>query len=855
MSSAFDKLRRILVLEREQGCNDRAVIGGLDRFIEFWAKQAREEPAPAVGHITIDEVIESLSPYGERSPDTRRQIVEDLVRRLLESRAVAPPPPEEEDQREDADHAAPAETLAPAEAPKDAEAPAAVECEQAPSPEPEPARNETPTPSAPQPRRQPRRSDRFTFDSPVTVLRGVGPANGQRLNRLGLYTVRDVLYHFPRRYDDLSQLKTINRLQHDDQVTIVGIVKRTSTARRPGNKAVTSVVISDGTDSIACKWFNQPHQETRFHVGQEIAVSGRVSEYLGKLQFVAPEWEPLQRDLLHTGRLVPIYGLTEGLSARWMRRLLKNALDDWAPRVADPLPQEMLARTGLMRLDRALTEVHFPTDSQSLARARERLCFDEFLLLQLGIMGYRRAWEALPGKPLIVPHDEIDALIAGLPFELTGAQRRAIDAILADLAKPHPMKRLLQGDVGSGKTVVAVAAMMATAKNGLQAAIMAPTTVLAEQHYRTLSALLVDQPDLCCELLVGSLSADDKALAQQRITAGQAQIIIGTHALIQEAVDFDELGLVIVDEQHRFGVAQRAALSAKGDDPRPHMLAMSATPMPRTLALTAFGDTDISTLDEMPRNRQPIVTAVRDESSRERIYSFIGAQIAQGRQAFVICPLVEESEVIDSSAATTTHRLLQQEIFPHLQVGLLHGRMSPEEKERVMATFARGDYHILVSTAVVEVGIDVPNASIILIEGAERFGLAQLHQFRGRVGRGEHKSYCILLTIKPSEEAMARLRIMEETADGFALAEKDLELRGPGDFLGARQHGLPMLRAADLSDTATLELARAEALNVFDQDPTLSRPEHENLAASVLHFWHLDDPGQPSDDGDDGGQS
>jgi len=501
----------------------------------------------------------------------------------------------------------------------------------------------------------------------------------------------------------------------------------------------------------------------------------------------------------------------------------------------------MLKSTGLMQLGTALEQIHFPASRASLQQARQRLCFDEFFLVQLGLLSRRHAWRSQQGRALAVPWGEIDGFVSRLPFQLTEAQQRAINDILGDLEKGVPMSRLLQGDVGSGKTVVAVAAMLATVRNGLQAAVMAPTSILADQHYRTISTLLEGCPETHCTLLTGRLSDAEKRQLRGDIFRGRAQIVVGTHALIQASVDFARLGLVVVDEQHRFGVAQRAALRGKGTTFAPHLLAMSATPIPRTLALTVYGDMDISVLDEMPPNRQRVVTAVRDRRSRERIYSFIESQVAQGRQAFIICPLVEESDRVEAKAAVAEHRRLQEEIFPRLRLGLLHGRMDAEEKEQSMTSFRRGEYDILVSTPVVEVGIDVPNATVMLIEGADRFGLAQLHQFRGRVGRGQHKSYCILLFDDPSEDGLKRTRIIAETDDGFALAEKDLQLRGPGDFFGMRQHGLPRLRVAKLSDTAILERARSEALRVFQEDPDLARPEHRAMAMSVRRFWRSGD--------------
>lgn len=821
MASAYDKLRRILSLEQEQGYRDRAVVGGLSRFLTYWEREAREESEGIGRSPAVAEVVGMLSGYADLSLAARRETLDRLLDLLVEEGSHRGRGPESGRARPSEDSVAGAgdgEQMAP-------------------------HRNASQVETARSGRQETRSGapGQLTLDSPITRLKGVGQVMAARLERLGLRKIRDLLHHFPRRYNDFSDLRTINRLAPGEEVTIVGIIQSTRTGRTQSGKVITRAVVTDGTGSIEVQWFNQRYLANRLKPGNEVAISGKVGEYLGRLVFNSPEWEPLRRELLHTARLVPVYPLTEGIKGRWMRRLSRATLDYWAPLIMDPLPPSMLKSTGLMQLGTALEQIHFPASRVSLQQARQRLCFDEFFLVQLGLLSRRHAWRSQQGRALAVPWREIDGFVSRLPFQLTEAQQRAINDILGDLEKRVPMSRLLQGDVGSGKTVVAVAAMLATVRNGLQAAVMAPTSILAEQHYRTISRMLEGCPETHCTLLTGRLSDAEKRHLRGDIFRGRAQIVVGTHALIQASVDFARLGLVVVDEQHRFGVAQRAALRGKGTTFAPHLLAMSATPIPRTLALTVYGDMDISVLDEMPPNRQRVVTAARDRRSRERIYSFIESQVAQGRQAFIICPLVEESDRVEAKAAVAEHRRLQEEIFPRLRLGLLHGRMDAEEKERSMTGFRRGEYDILVSTPVVEVGIDVPNATVMLIEGADRFGLAQLHQFRGRVGRGQHKSYCILLFDDPSEDGLKRMQIIAETDDGFALAEKDLQLRGPGDFFGMRQHGLPRLRVAKLSDTAILERARSEALRVFQEDPDLARPEHRAMAMSVRRFWRSGD--------------
>lgn len=824
MSSAYDKLRRILSLEREQGCRNRAVIGGFSRFLTYWEKEAKKE-APKEQLPDIDQIVTLLGGYAELSPEMRLETIHCILELL--DREVPEPSLEAEAPPTEAVVALPAEDTSTECLAEAAASPALGEKAPAAPQEPVPAAAMEQAPQGP------------GLDAPVTALKGISEINQKRLARLGIETIEDLLYHLPRRYDDYGRLKTINRLALGDEVTVVGIIQKVTTQTTRSGKSVVRLTIHDGTAPIAATWFNQPYLAKRFRVGREIVLSGTVDEYLGRLVFNAPEWEPLQRQLLHTGRLVPVYPLTARLSGRWLRRMIRSALDIWVPRIQDPLPPALRQGYDLMDLGTALRQIHFPDDQASLAAARRRLCFDEFLLLQLGILRHRARRQAQRARVLEIPGQEIADYIASLPFALTAAQQRAVRQILDDLAKPLPMSRLLQGDVGSGKTVVAVIAALAVVHNGLQVAIMAPTAILAEQHYHTFEQLLGERRRVRCALLTGDLTPLEKRDIQEEIANGRVQVVVGTQALIQEAVNFARLGLVVVDEQHRFGVAQRGALRAKAGELQPHLLAMSATPIPRTLALTVYGDLDISILDEMPPGRQEIVTAVRTHHSCERIYAFIRSQIEQGRQAFVICPLVEESARLEATAAVAEYERLQSEVFPQLRVGLLHGRMSAEEKERAMAAFVAGDTDILVSTAVVEVGIDVPNATVMLIEGADRFGLAQLHQFRGRVGRGEHQSYCILLSDDPSESGLQRLRIMEETNDGFVLAEKDLEMRGPGDFFGVRQHGLPPLRVAKLSDTIILDQARRAAGEILERDPELAAPEHRLLAERVDSFWRF----------------
>jgi ATP-dependent DNA helicase RecG len=686
--------------------------------------------------------------------------------------------------------------------------------------------------------------------SPLSEIKGVGAARARRLARLGVRSIEDLIYLFPRRYDDFSQLKTIDQLQYGEEVTIVGVVWEARNQKTRSGMNLTKALISDGTGTVEAVWFNQPYMLRQLRHGRRIVLSGQVDQYLGRLSFQSPQWEPWRDKLLHTGRLVPIYPLTQGLSARRLRALVEAMVEKWVPRIADPLPTSLKQKYDLIDLPTALHDIHFPGSQESLDSARHRLCFDEFLLIQLGVLKQRLAWQQRPGRAMVVDQQLLDGFVGALPFQLTTAQERVLQQITADLQQDRPMSRLLHGDVGSGKTVVALGAMLVAVANGMQAVIMAPTEILAEQHYGTITSLLAEAAEklssqnsnlaqtmsaLQVGLLTGSLTPSEKDARREQIASGELDLIMGTHALIQEGVSFKDLGLAIIDEQHRFGVAQRAALRQKGHNP--HVLVMTATPIPRTLALTIYGDLDISTIDEMPPHRQKIVTHWLEPSERERAYAFLRSQVEQGRQAFIICPLVEESEKIEAKAAVSEYKRLQNEIFPDLSLGLLHGRMSGSEKEEIMDRFRQGEFSVLVSTPVVEVGVDVPNATVMLVEGADRFGLAQLHQFRGRVGRGEQQSYCLLLAESPSMGGEQRLKIIETTSDGFLLAEEDLKMRGPGEFFGTRQSGLPDLRVAKLSDVRVLEEARQAALELFETDPGLARPEHQALAQKVREFW------------------
>jgi len=600
-----------------------------------------------------------------------------------------------------------------------------------------------------------------------------------------------------------------------------------------------TVLLRDDTGSAGVVFFNPRYLAKILKRDQRLVVHGKVTRWRGSIVIQHPDWEivePGDDERLHAGRWVPVYSTTEGLYPRQLRALMWRLVDEFASTVPEMLPEAVIARRTLVPLPRALRDFHFPENEHALVAARRRLAFDDFLLLQLGFAILKARASRARGLA-INPRGELAArLRATLPYRLTGAQDRVWDEIRRDMASPWPMHRLLQGDVGSGKTVVAALAAVTAVEAGYQAAIMAPTEILAEQHFMTFRQLLAPL-GIDVTLLTSSLTVAERKARRAGVATGEIPVAVGTHALVQEGVGFRKLGLAVVDEQHRFGVEQRARLKSLGEEP--DVLVMTATPIPRTLALTLHGDLDVSVLDELPPGRTPVVTRARTDAQRAKVYDFIRDQVRNGRQAYIVYPLVEESETLDLKAATDMARALARDVFSDATVGLLHGRLKFDEKDEIMRRFKDGAIQILVSTTVIEVGIDVPNASIMLIEHAERFGLSQLHQLRGRVGRGPYASYCILMTgARPTDEAQRRIDAMVQTTDGFKIAEVDLEIRGPGDFFGTRQSGLPEFRVADLlRDGPILEEARREAEQIIARDAELRDPAHRGLRAALLARW------------------
>ncbi len=681
-------------------------------------------------------------------------------------------------------------------------------------------------------------------DIPVRYVKGVGPRRAELLNRLKIETVEDMLYYFPRRYEDRNKFISISKVKIGEYQTIkgeiltMGIYK--SGKPRPFEKGrdkgltIFQLAVGDDTGVIYATWFNQPYMKRWFRVGEKIILYGKVEKYK-VLRINTPEFEIIKdeaEETIHTGRIVPIYPSTESLSQRTLRSIMKNILDEYLEYVAEYLPVNMRARNKLLDLKTAIANMHFPENENLREMAYERIVFDEFFILQLAlVLRKSKIKQAKDGIAHKIEGELSELFKALLPFKLTEAQKVVMEDIENDMASPKPMNRLLEGDVGSGKTIVAAYALVLTAQNGYQGALMVPTEILAEQHFLNLNRLF-GPLGLSVVLLTNGIPDDMRHKAYMMIEDGSANVVIGTHALIQEGVKFKNLGLVVIDEQHKFGVDQRARLKEKGLNP--DILFMTATPIPRTLAMTLYGDLDLSILYEVPEGKIPPKAYLVGEGKRQGIYKFIAQEVGAGHQAYIIYPVIKKGKKENLKAATEMFAKFKDEVFPQFNVGLIHGRLEGQEKERAMDDFRTGKIQILVSTTVIEVGIDNPNVSVMLIENPERFGLSQLHQLRGRIGRGGQKSYCILLSDTESEEAKRRLKALISTTSGFRIAEEDLEIRGPGEFFGTRQHGLPELRYANLiSDVRQLEAARREAFNLVRADPTLSDERH-NLLRKIL---------------------
>ena len=671
------------------------------------------------------------------------------------------------------------------------------------------------------------------LSDPVTILKGVGPSKAKQLANLNIFTLRDLICHFPRGYEDRTRLVPIEKLEPDRPACFKAMVMnapRTSHIRK--GLDITKVQVADHSARLTLTFFNQKFTAEQLQYGKEYIFYGAVSgDFIG-YNMTSPVFEALDAPPVTTRRILPLYPLTAGLSNAVLLKTIRQALA-LCDTPEEIIPEPVRKQYGILSAERAYTAIHEPSSMEEAEMAKRRLIFEEFFVFSAGLslMRAARAQKKLP------PYENRDltAFYAALPFTLTGAQQRSISEIAKNVSRGAPMNRLVQGDVGSGKTMVAAAAAYLAVQNHHQAALMAPTEILAEQHYASLSRLFVPL-GLRTVLLTGSMTPKRKRVIREQIAAGEADLIIGTHALLSDATVFSDLGLVITDEQHRFGVAQRSKLSAKGHDP--HLLVMSATPIPRTLALLMYGDLEVSILDELPPGREQVDTFLVNESYRPRINAFIRKHVAEGHQCYVVCPAVEENEELNLTSATVWAETLQKTVFPDLRIALLHGQMKGAEKEAVMGAFSRGEADVLVATTVIEVGVDVPNATLMVIEDADRFGLSQLHQLRGRVGRGKAKSYCILTSRNRSSDTLQRLKALCKTTDGFKIAEEDLALRGPGDFFGSRQSGLPVFRVASFScDLTTLKQAQEASAQWIDTFGTADTPEAQALRSRIADLF------------------
>ena len=818
MLKSLEKLTKILLLEKQAKFADKAIIGGLHKFYPNWIIEARSEPIPA---DLLRQIEDLFTNYAMLDMTSREVGITSILSAI-----------KQQDQEQSVNSDLYVKTT------------------------PVPYRNEKiETPLKPKENknsfRQINQSKQATgLQSSLTILHGIGDIKKELYESLGVHKIEDLLYYFPRRYVDYSTLKTINRIEYDEELTIIATVQSLlTTPIHRKNQARVEVVVSDGTGFLRLVFFRSLKYvqsfEKHFLRGTQLVISGKVSMYLGRKQMNDPAFEPLDAAHLNTNRITPVYPLTAGLSQKDVRTAVNSALRFYLTRIQDHLPHELKRTTGLIDLPVALHQVHYPDSFDLLRSAQDRLAFDEIFFLQLGVQQQKQAWQAIPAEKFEISDTRVESITTALPFSLTAAQQKVIKEIRSDLSSGRPMNRLIQGDVGSGKTIVAAIACAAVCINGGQAAFMAPTGILAEQHYQSLLRTLARDgreglPLLQKEirLLTGDSSTQEREEIARGCQDGTIKLLIGTHALIEDPVTFKNLQLAIIDEQHRFGIAQRAALRSKGENP--HLLVMSATPIPRSLALTLFGDLDISIIDEMPVGRKPVDTRIIHPFAREKVYQLINKELSNGHQAFIIYPLIDKGDDEDQKAAVNEHAYLQKEVFTNYNLGLLHGRMPPDEKERIMRDFREGKHEILVSTTVIEVGVDIPNATVMLIEGANRFGLAQLHQLRGRVGRGGDDAYCLLIPENEDSLENERLAVMTETTDGFILAEKDLEQRGPGDFIGYRQSGYADLRMASLTDIHLIEKARTSAQDILRDDPALDKPEHQLIAAKLTELWNIE---------------
>ncbi len=806
----IEKLERIILQEKSQGSFNRAVFGGLANFIPTWNQEARSE---SIDSTAVCEISDLLRNYEAVPPDARNA----SLSRILELLNLIKSSLKVNDFDNHSADTTPSRAFSQT--------------------------GQSVSSSAGLPLLTQNKMVPVGFlpglDSPLTILPGIGVNRAKLLKKLTLHSLGDLLYFFPRRYDDYSKLKTIDHISEGETLSIIGSVENISTFRvKNSSRLITQALISDGSGCLQLKWFNNPYVERQLKPGMKIIVSGKIEKYLGRYVMNHPTWELLDSEHLNTNRIVPVYPLTANITQRTLRNLAHMCVNHWADKIPDIFPESVLQKFNLMKLSQALRQIHYPDNDALIHMARNRLAFDEVFMMQLGVLRQKHRWESDKAKTYDISDQQLQSFYSCLPFKLTTAQQKAIEEIRADLRKGHPMNRLLQGDVGSGKTAVAAAAIAIVCREGAQSTVMAPTSILANQHYATLQDHLTfpggfDSGQI--KLLTSDTPAQEKTEIKKRTMDGEVKILIGTHALIEEPINFRDLQLAVIDEQHRFGVEQRTVLRQKGN--HPHLLVTSATPIPRSLALTIYGDLDLSVLDEMPKGRKEVKTIILPPLNKSLAYKKIQDEIRKGHQAFIVYPLIDQTDTESTNGAVQEFERLQKETFPEHRIGLLHGRLRPLDKQTIMEKFRDKEIQILVTTTVIEVGMDIPNATVMMVDSANRFGLAQLHQLRGRVGRGTDESVCYLVPECADAVENERLKIMEGTNDGFLLAEQDLSQRGPGDFLGARQTGFVGFKMVSFTDTHLIEKARQCAKEIFQEDLNLDLPKHHHIRTTYNRYW------------------
>lgn len=813
MNDAYKRLEKILLLEIKRNYDDMAVFGGLSKLATTYEEEARK------GFLDSDDspkIINLLKEYGNVSIFKRREIIEqinNMIRIPQDNRYSY--------NTSDGLQAGNYSVKRVADKPSEKYSPTNLKS------------NVTT-----------KRTLNLEIKSSLTSIPAIGKSREKALIDSGINSIEDLIYHFPRKYNDYSKLRTIKQLIFGEQVTIIATVKNVTTRRTKNrNVQITEVIVEDGSGSLRVSFFNQPYLQFQIKKDVRLALKGKVEMYLGRFILNSPEWDIVDEELDTFQGISPIYRLPAGFSQKAFIKIIRNTLEIWGNQIHDYLPKNSELLADLPNLQEAILTLHQPKDFDSLKAAMNRISFDQIFFLQMGVLGQKENWNRKPADRYAISDTFQSSLLKRIPFPLTLSQLSTLNAIKKDLSSGSPMNRLLQGDVGSGKTIVALlAAAYIFSRNDTQCAVMAPTGILAEQHYINSLNFFNENQLVTSEqirLLLGDTPQSEKEEIRRKLENGEIRLIIGTHSLIEDTITFRNLQLAVIDEQHRFGVEQRKLLNTKGA--RAHLLAMTATPIPRSLALTVYGDLDLSIMKEMPAGRQKITTYIVDPKNRKEVYKVISDKVAQGQQAFIVYPYIEleENDIQENViGAVNEFKRLKSKIFPGKNIALIHGKLKPAEKDTVMNSFRKGKYDILVSTTVIEVGVDIPNASVMVIEGANRFGLAQLHQLRGRIGRGSNQSICFLIPETNDSITNARLTALQETNDGFKLADIDLQQRGPGDFLGYRQSGFKDLTLQNIMNVELIEKARTFAEHIFTDDPFLEKAEHAEMKKKLHYFWN-----------------